>query len=471
MTAVKQHELLDCLERAKEKAHDLDKEILVSHRIQVEQIDPLLIYKNNQLNFKGKRSYWSDSNNRIQMVGLGEMLRLDANGNKRFEEINTKWKTILENSIDYSETMKYIPGTGPLLLGGFSFDPLKDRTPLWMNFPDASFVLPSHLYTITNQAAYLTQNILVDAETDLIHIFNRIMNQQAEVLSSQIEEGYPTNSPLVFDLTEINQNNWKQTVRETTALINKGKIDKVVLAREVVVNASEAIPIYETLFNLREKQTQSFIFAIERGEHCFIGASPERLVQKQNGEFLSTCLAGSIRRGEDIKEDEQLGNELLSDPKNREEHAFVVQMIREAFEKVASSVQVPTEPSLYKGRDIQHLYTPVIVKKAKQVPLFEVVKELHPTPALGGFPQRESVDVIRKNERLDRGWYSAPIGWVDYLDQGEFAVGIRSALVSDNHASLFAGCGIVADSDPENEYEETKIKLRPMLHALGGAQT
>ncbi|WLD92479.1 isochorismate synthase MenF [Alkalihalobacillus sp. AL-G] len=468
MTAVKQHELIDLLERASEKARELDIEILVSHRIHVDLQDPVLVYKNGQLKYEGKRSYWSDSNNRIQMVGLGEAVRLDVHGSERFEKINSCWQSILENRIE-NERINYIPGTGPLLMGGFSFDPIKEKTPLWVNFPDASFVLPSYLYTVTDQKAFLTQNILVDADADLNELFNRSMEEQAEILTS-IPEVFSTPSSLSYRLTDIEPEEWKNTIQNTTDLIKQGEVDKVVLAREVFVNSSGPISVYDTLVHLREHQKHSFVFAIERAGQCFVGASPERLVQKQDGEILSTCLAGSIRRGETPREDDQLGDELLSDMKNREEHAFVVRMILEAFEQVSTSVQVPSEPTLYKGRDIQHLYTPVVVKEAKDIPLLEIVNKLHPTPALGGFPQKKSVEVIRDEERLDRGWYSAPVGWIDYLDQGEFAVGIRSALLSDKHASLFAGCGIVADSDPESEYEETLIKLRPMLHALGGTQ-
>jgi menaquinone-specific isochorismate synthase len=121
-------------------------------------------------------------------------------------------------------------------------------------------------------------------------------------------------------------------------------------------------------------------------------------------------------------------------------------------------------------RDIQHLYTPVIGESRHAVSLFSLVERLHPTPALGGTPRDKALEMIREIEPLDRGWYAAPIGWIDALENGEFAVAIRSGLLQGREASIFAGCGVVGDSEPLSEYEETKVKLKPMLSALGVEQ-
>jgi menaquinone-specific isochorismate synthase len=210
------------------------------------------------------------------------------------------------------------------------------------------------------------------------------------------------------------------------------------------------------------------VFALESEEDCFIGASPERLVKKSGKQVFSVCLAGSIARGNDAAEDESLGLELLNDPKNRIEHDYVVQMIKAAMEKVCSTYDIPTEPSLIKMKDIQHLFTPVTGSLKNSASIFSLIELLHPTPALGGYPQKQAIKKIREAEILDRGLYGAPIGWLDYQGNGEFAVSIRSALIQKNEASLFAGCGVVKDSDAESEFKETAIKFKPMLSALGG---
>lgn len=465
LAAVTQHELLERLESAKQKAQKLQKEILVSHRVQVDTVDPLIVFSNSQRIYEGQRSFWSDASNELTLVGMGEARRFDIDGDDRFSGIQEKWQSIVTHQLEDYHT-PYIYGTGPMVLGGFSFDTKKDKTPLWTNYSDASFVLPIHLYSFFGDKAYLTTNLFVHPDADVAKLFEESMTEKTVLLKKTSIEATEDRA---YTLTEIDPEQWKESVADTTSMIKEGKIEKVVLAREVIAETDETISVTTTLQRLIHEQPNSFIFAIERGHKCFLGASPERLVQKSNGEVLSTCLAGSIKRGTFLEEDDHLGEQLLADQKNREEHAFVVEMIREALEEVAGSVQIPDAPTLYKGRDIQHLYTPVVVKQANRVSLLDVVERLHPTPALGGFPQKESVKIIRDVEKLDRGWYSSPVGWIDHHDQGEFAVAIRSGLINENHASLFAGCGIVAESDPESEYEETKIKLKPMLSALGGS--
>ena len=143
-------------------------------------------------------------------------------------------------------------------------------------------------------------------------------------------------------------------------------------------------------------------------------------------------------------------------------------MIKDALLKTCTDVEMPKEPVLHPLKNLQHLYTPVTGVLSKGFSIFDVVKNLHPTPALGGTPTEESLAFIREHELLDRGWYGAPIGWVDSNDNGEFAVAIRSGLIQGDSASLFAGCGVLADSDPEMEFEETRIKMLPMLNVLGG---
>ena len=143
-------------------------------------------------------------------------------------------------------------------------------------------------------------------------------------------------------------------------------------------------------------------------------------------------------------------------------------MIKGAIEDTCSEVDIPSEPRLLKLRHIQHLYTPVKGKPNLGTSLLMLVERLHPTPALGGVPTTSAMLKIREVEDMDRGFYGGPIGWLDYQGNGEFAVAIRSGLIQENEASIFAGCGVVENSEPESEYEETKIKFKPMLSALGG---
>jgi len=145
-----------------------------------------------------------------------------------------------------------------------------------------------------------------------------------------------------------------------------------------------------------------------------------------------------------------------------------VEMIKKVFMQYCEDVKVPTRPKLMKIRDIQHLYSPIEGSLKKNSSLFELVQALHPTPALGGEPRQDAIKIIRESEQMNRGYYAAPIGWINAEGDGEFAVGIRSALVENEHAYLYAGGGIVAESSSIEEFEETRVKFRPMLRTLGG---
>lgn len=143
-------------------------------------------------------------------------------------------------------------------------------------------------------------------------------------------------------------------------------------------------------------------------------------------------------------------------------------MIHDSFLSSCSDVKKPAGPQLYKTKSVQHLYTPITGHLKTSASLFDLIEKLHPTPALGGAPQQKAVEIIADIEPMTRGWYAAPIGWMDGRENGEFVVAIRSGLIEGKSARLFAGCGIVEDSDPRSEYEETQIKLKPMISALGG---
>src|SRR5690625_5144560 len=180
------------------------------------------------------------------------------------------------------------------------------------------------------------------------------------------------------------------------------------------------------LKKLMDTQTNSYIFAIEHDGDCFIGATPERLVKVNNKELLSTCLAGTAPRGKTKQEDKKIGQALMDDQKNREEHAYVVHMIKNSITPYCESIDIPEQPILYPLKNLQHLYTPVTATLKESFTVFDIIEKLHPTPSLVVFPRNESLSFIREHELLDRGWYGSPIGWLDSNGNSEFVVAIRS---------------------------------------------
>jgi isochorismate synthase len=266
---------------------------------------------------------------------------------------------------------------------------------------------------------------------------------------------------------------WKALVGKTVDLIQQGAYAKVVLAREVEVTAKaqqQPFHLATTLQRLRQNYPAANIFAFQRGERAFVGATPERLAHAQDGQLHTMALAGSAPRGANADEDRRLGSSLLHSQKNREEHGFVTAMLRDSLAHLCSKTWIADTPELLRLKNIQHLQTAIVGELLPGRSILDALQTLHPTPAVGGTPTEPALAFIRERENLDRGWYAGPIGWIDLQGNGEFAVALRSALLERRSATLFAGCGIVKDSDPEAEYAESCLKLQVILRSLSGEE-
>ncbi|MBN9655530.1 isochorismate synthase [Halobacillus sp. GSS1] len=449
---------------ALQKAHHLGEPLFISIVEHIDEQDPFQFFETG-LHIAQHRSFWQSAENDLTMVGIGKASQLYAKSKQRFREVQSLWNHLQENAMLHDDYNK--KGTGMVALGGFSFDPEQKEDTPWEAFPDSQMTIPAFLLTKVDGESYLTINALIFPEDHQQQITTQIQDHRDHLL----REGELAGSLPVVDQTfEVAPEAWKKSVKKATDDISAGLMEKVVLARELRVTFKEDVHITAVLKALADTQPNSYIFCYESEGDYFIGATPERLAKVEDRELVSTCLAGTVPRGKSQQEDLKLGEELLGDPKNRQEHQFVVEMIKEAVEACSSHVEVPSRPVLYPLRNLQHLYTPVKAVLDQGYTLLDVIERLHPTPALGGMPQQVSVEYIRTNETLNRGWYAGPIGWFDAQDNGEFAVAIRSALIQQKEASLFAGCGVVEDSDPEAEYAETAVKLKPMMDVLGGSE-
>ncbi|MFE4075373.1 isochorismate synthase MenF [Peribacillus sp. YIM B13477] len=453
------------LASAIQKAKDLNDQVLFSHIKKIKCNSPLSFYQAGRERYAGERFFWEDPAKEITITGLGNVKKLKAASNaERYREVEKSWIKLQNDAVKTGVTD--VEATGPLLFGGFSFDYETDSTLLWNQFGDNLFYIPAFMLSIVGKQAYLTTNLLCSPDDSEKLFIDMINEREAFLFESLDGNGLGANS-LVMQ-REVEPEEWKRTVAEAVQEIKTTDLDKIVLARELRLGFERSIDSGKVLEQLIAEQPLSYIFSLEAGGDCFVGATPERLIKKQGNEVFSTCLAGSMRRGKDEQEDVCLGEELLHDQKNLQEHQYVVSMISNAFDSVCEKVMVPAGPTLMKNRHIQHLYTPVRGISKEGVTIFEFVENLHPTPAMGGLPKEKAVVRIRELEGLERGFYAGPLGWVDTYGNGEFAVGIRSALIQNNEASLFAGCGVVEDSTPESEFWETGIKFNPMLSALGG---
>ncbi|WP_047983652.1 isochorismate synthase [Ornithinibacillus californiensis] len=435
------------------------KSRLVSFTKRVDKVDPLQFFEAGY-HLHMNRSYWKSTIDNFTLVGIGNAFSIREENPYLLKD---KWNALLNQAVINNPYQ--LSGTGIVSIGGMDFDPLKSKTRLWQNFSSNELRVPQFMLMVNEERAYLTVTVNVTSNDDPVAISEELTKNEEYLFK---DNKLVSNNPTIVEKEEVEPENWKKTVRKATEHISSGQAKKVVLARELRLKFTEEVQVSGVLRQLLESQPTSYIFAYEQGKDCFVGATPERLVKVERNELLSTCLAGTAPRGTNEAEDNELGHKLLHDVKNRKEHEFVVQMIKQSLEEFCKEINVPEHPVLYKLRNLQHLYTPVRGVFKEEQSIFDVVQKLHPTPALGGEPREEALTFIREQELLDRGWYGAPIGWIDSNQHGEFAVAIRSALLQGDKASLFAGCGVVKDSDPEAEFEETRIKFLPMLNVLGG---
>jgi menaquinone-specific isochorismate synthase len=459
MVEVKEETIRSTLDKVIRNLHSSESK-LVSFTKKMDSINPLHFFEAG-LHLHMERSFWMSTLDNFTLVGLGNAFTITAESG--VTGLDRTWETVLTNAVIHNPYK--VPGTGISAIGGMDFDPEKPRSDLWDAFSKNELRIPIFMLLVNEEASYLTVTVHVTGKDDPDRIDQILTEQEKWLVTYQAKQ---QQKPTIMEKKEVEPDQWRNLVQQTTSYISESSLEKVVLARELQLTFSEKIGITEALRGLMESQPTSYIFAYEKDQNCFIGATPERLVKVEHNELLSTCLAGTAPRGNTENEDSELGYQLLHDQKNLEEHNFVVQMIRESIEEFCVEMQIPDKPVLYKLRNLQHLYTPVRGVFQEGFSIFDVIKKLHPTPALGGEPTEEALTYIRDHELLDRGWYGAPFGWVDSYQNGEFAVAIRSGLIQGNKASLFAGCGVVKDSDPQAEFEETRIKFLPMLNILGG---
>jgi len=261
---------------------------------------------------------------------------------------------------------------------------------------------------------------------------------------------------------------YEEAVRRAVERIRSGELEKLVLAREVQVSAPRAHDVAAVYDVLRAGFPECFVYAVGRGQATFFGATPELLVRREGMRASTVALAGSTRRSADPAVDDHLAESLLRDEKNRHENLVVAQRISKALSPHSVWVTVAPEPAVIKVANIQHLAAPIRAQLRAPTGALALAGALHPTPAVGGEPWAVAERLIPALEGLDRGWYAGTLGWTDTAGDGEFCVTLRCALVRGEVASCYAGCGIVADSEPASELAETEVKLEAILPVLSG---
>lgn len=331
----------------------------------------------------------------------------------------------------------------PLVMGSLPFD----------NFAAGELVVPRVAVRIKPDRATL---VCVGPRDEL----DAIVREPTSVVAAPVTQSAP---PDHFELISVQSHEqFKELVATAVEAIAAGEFQKVVVAREVEVRANRAFAPNDLLARLRALYPSCATFSM--GD--FVGASPELLCRRTASLLRAHPLAGTIARSGDPEEDERLATSLLASAKDRSEHGFVVDAIVAALRAFTPNVTASPEPHLLELRNVVHLATTIEAQLSEPLPgALEVAIALHPTPAVGGFPEHAALDWLEKHETLDRDRYAGPLGYMDASGDGEWWLGIRSALLRGSSARLIAGVGIVADSEPAAELAETQLKLQALLAA------
>ena len=390
------------------------------------------------------------------VCGLGAAAVVEASGPSRFAEVAEACRR-LGSGAQYDRVD--LPGAGPVFVGGFAFAASGGRSPEWESFAPAQMVLPEVSFARLGGRAVLTVTAVGDPASALARL-----DELGATASMPLIDPDPAARPRVA--SEAPPEHFEEAVRRAVERIGAGELEKIVLARIVRVHAGHPHDPGALFGALREVFPSCYSFCVGTPEAAFVGASPELLVRRDGARAQTVALAGTTRRSADPAVDDHLGEQLLTSAKNRAEQAIVAQRIERTLEPVSVWVAVADRPTLVKVHNVQHLATPIRAQLAEPVPVLELAGRLHPTPAVGGEPGEEAARLIPALEGIDRGWYAGAVGWSDLEEDGELCVAIRCALVHGEVAHLFAGNGIVADSDPADELAETEAKLQALLPLL-----
>ena len=371
------------------------------------------------------------------LIGFGEYKRFEVKGENRFTDARTWWNQQLSEFMIKNNV--HGGGTGPILFTSFSFDP---------NQPSI-LVIPEIILGQKNGKSWITW-VGSSNQPDLSKVNNSSVSGH-----------------ILWQGGSISEQMWREKVGLAVTAIKSGQIEKIVLARDITAVSDVEINPRNLLQRLEIDYPSTWLFLIDG----LIGATPELLIRLSKSLVTSRVLAGTIRKTGNEDRDLALAASLAKSSKDLEEHEHAVKSIADVLATFCSSTNIPESPFVLHLANVMHLATDVtgvLNDSAKQADIFTLIAQLHPSAAVCGTPTNVSRKLITELEQMNRGRYAGPVGWIDAHGDGEIAIALRCGqLASDNKSiRIFAGCGIVAGSDPDNEFAESQAKLMPMRTAL-----
>ena len=369
------------------------------------------------------------------LVGWGSYAKTAVSGANRFADARTWWHQQLEK-FAISDSV-HLSGTGPVLFASFSFDPDEESV----------LVIPKIVVGMRNGSSWITW----------------IGDQPQPAL--QEEKEMLADAEFNWGDGSLSPAEWQLRVAKAIDEIEKTELEKVVLARDLIVNSHRPIDARKILRNLGSEYPSTWIFAVDG----LVGATPELLLRLSRGMVTSRVLAGTISKTGDDDKDLALAASLARSSKDLEEHEYAVRSVADALDPFCTSTNVPDSPFVLHLANVMHLATDVtgaLIESKKSVDAFTILEKLHPSAAVCGTPTNIAAQVIKRIEGMSRGRYAGPVGWLDARGDGELGIALRCGQIKENEIQIYAGCGIVAGSNPEKELTESNAKFAPMRSAL-----
>jgi len=413
-------------------------------------------------NHNSKMIFFREPNGKKSFIALGSVIDLVDECETKISSITkrfSEWGNKLINNWD-EFNLNFVP----IIISAIKFDS-KRISEKWGDFPALTFYVPELILLRSEEESYCICNFILEEEKQAETILKYFEVKLSSIIDSNGKIDYSpafTTEDFLNDSIE-EETDWNKLVDKAKDIIKNNQLDKLVLSRQKIFSVLDQ-PAWNLIFEKLEKKFPGcYLFLNKSKNSYFFGVSPEKFISVNNGKIEVEAVAGSAPRSKYQPEDLNFENGLLVSTKNLNEHKYVSEFIIKVLKEYSTNICISDKPEIKKLDNIQHLITKVSAELKAKNTLFELIEALYPTPAVCGVPKNDAIEYIRQLENYDRGLYSGLIGWLDFNGNCDFSVTIRSALAKGKEITAYAGAGIVKDSNPDEEFIETQLKLNPIL--------
>ena len=436
---------------------------IISFSFPLDYISPLAVFQSLKLHNK-LHFYVEKPNSEIAVLAYGHIRKASYDGKSRFKRTRDFSSQCLNKIISYNNHKKNL--FGPNVFTAFSFSDKKiDKS----SFPSSTIFLPEwHIFNQSEDSG-IVLNFRYNARISINSLVNKVIKKYNffRTFDYNLKSNIKSKGKSNYKSKVIKTSDFKSSVLSAINDIKKNDYKKIVLSKKVTLEKSINLDLFLVLYKLREQFSSCYTFLFSEGSSkSFIGASPEKLININDGILFTEAIAGSSPRGNNVSEDAQYGLELLNSNKDLLEHNLVAKYINQRLFNLNLKPKYLKKPRLIHLPNVMHLFTDIKCSNLGDLHILDIVSELHPTPAVGGQPREKALHRIHQLEKFDRGLYCGLLGWFNKDNEGEMLVGIRSAQINKKTIEVFAGAGIVLGSEVKKEENEIALKQKPILDVL-----